>query len=111
MDDSSATSMTATRVTSVEPIFRTSWPVLCTGAMVNTIALQGRAQISEGLVGQGHRVMAQHGVDLPLHLLDLPVGPRLEAKCQIRVRVRGAHETPAPAREDHARAVRIDCVV
>src|SRR5439155_26572101 len=63
------------------------------------------------LVGYRHRVVAQHGVDLPLHLLDLPVGPGLEPERQIRIRIRGADEPPAASREDHARPVRIDRLV
>src|SRR5262245_14037917 len=63
------------------------------------------------LVGQGHGILAQHSIDLALHLLDLAVGSGLEPERQVRIRVRGAHEAPAPARKDHARAVGFDRVV
>src|SRR5204862_6555371 len=61
---------------------------------------------------QGHeRIAPERVVDDALHLGDLCVGPRLEAKREIGIRVRGAHETPAAAWKKHARPVDVDRLV
>src|SRR5215831_16054373 len=67
--------------------------------------------VATSLVGQSHWVVAQHRVDLALHLLDVAVGTGLEPQGEIRVRVRGADQAPAAPREDDAGAVGVDRLV
>src|SRR6185369_17749653 len=87
------------------------WRALGESPDAKSTSPQGSGEEPSGSGGQGHRVVAQHGVDLALHLLDLAIGPGLEAEGQIRVGVRGAHESPAAAWKDHPGAVGVNRLV